>query len=240
MEPLRRSSALSDQVLESVRGAITSGAWAPGEIHSVSEVAQLVGVSRTPAREALLKLADAGLIRFEPNVGFRVQGSSPRTLAEIFHMRILLEGPAVRLTATSPSDATIKQLEEATERMRDAAVSADEPRFMLHDCEFHEVAIGGSGNVRLVAVVRGLRDATMSLGASTVKHSRQLSDILDEHAPILAAIKAKQPDSAEAALVRHLSHTGALLLDRLGHDESLANIPFVAETWPRTADGSEQ
>ncbi len=231
MEPLRRSSTLSRQVLASVRGLITSGQWTAGEIHSVSEVADLFGVSRTPAREALLKLADAGLIRFEPNVGFRVQGSSPKALAEIFHLRILLEAPAVRLTAAAPSEAVLGSLREASELMRVAAEESDEARFMRHDCEFHAAAISGSGNERLAEIVQHLRDATMSLGASTVEHSRTLGDILAEHAPIQAAVEARDPVAAETALVQHLERTGALLLARVGHDGSLGDVPFIAATW---------
>jgi DNA-binding GntR family transcriptional regulator len=218
-------------VLVSVRTLITSGRWAPGEIHSVSEVAGLCGVSRTPAREALLKLADAGLISFEPNVGFRVQGSSPKALAEIFHLRILLEAPAVRLTAVAPSEAVLHRLREASALMQAAAQESDEARFMRHDCEFHAAAISGSGNDRLAETVQQLRDATMALGASTVEHSRTLGDILAEHAPIQAAIEARDPVSAEAALVRHLERTGALLLERVGHAGLLADVPFIAATW---------
>lgn len=219
MDPLIKSSTLADQVLASLRGAIVSGSWSSGALHSVNEVASLLGVSRTPVREALLQLADSGLIAFERNVGFRVLRSTPAQIAEIFHMRLLLEVPAVELAARAPSEATINDLKAATAEMWDAAARDDEPAFMEHDRQFHEVLIAGAGNARLVATVRRLRDATSMLGASTVHHSRSLADVVLEHTPILEAFEIPDPSAAAGALRQHLIHTGTLLLT-VAHEET--------------------
>jgi DNA-binding GntR family transcriptional regulator len=220
MDPVVKFSTLTDQVLISLRGAIVSGSWTAGELHSVKEVAALLGVSRTPVREALLQLADSGLIAFERNVGFRVLRSTPAQIAEIFHLRLLLEVPAIELAARAPDEATVAALRSEISAMWETAAKEDEPGFMKHDRRFHEVAIAGAGNERLVVMVQRLRDATAMLGASTVHRSRELSDIAFEHKPILEAFEQKDPAGAASALRRHLIHTASLLLSSSHAEES--------------------
>jgi DNA-binding GntR family transcriptional regulator len=212
IEPVVKSSTLTEKVLDSIRTAIVSGSWSPGERHSMKEVAAVLDVSRTPVREALLKLADAGLIAFEPNVGFVVLRRTPSQIAEIFHLRLLLEVPAVELTASTNDPRIVSELREEIAQMWAAASVDDAVGFMRHDRRFHDLAVGGAGNTRLVTIVQSLRDATSTLGASTVHRSRSLSDIASEHQPIMDAIENHEPEEAANALRAHLLMTGTLLL----------------------------
>ena len=87
--------SLAEMVFEEVRSAIVTGQLEPGSRHSVVAIADQLGVSRTPVREALLQLASHGMVRFERNRGVLILKMSPQDIREIFEMRIMLEVPSV-------------------------------------------------------------------------------------------------------------------------------------------------
>ncbi|MER7504359.1 GntR family transcriptional regulator [Nonomuraea pusilla] len=212
MQAVDGTSTLTDQVFESVRRAIHSGELRPGQLYSVYQLAAELKVSRTPVREAMLRLAEAGLVRFERSRGFRVLRSDPKEIAEVFHLRLLLEVPAARLAAHRRDPALLQAMRAELEEMREAAAAHDEPRFMRHDAAFHRLLLQGGRNGKLVGIVDNLRDATITLGASTVDRSRSLPDIAREHEPILAALEAGDAEAVAAAMRSHIGHTGELLL----------------------------
>jgi DNA-binding GntR family transcriptional regulator len=203
---------LTDQVVTAIRDAVHAGELQPGQLYSAYQIADLLEVSRAPVREALMKLSEAGMVRMERNRGFRLVVPEPHEIAEIFHLRLLLEVPAARIAAERSSASTLKVLERDLDRMRRAASKHDEETFMSHDRDFHETVLHDTGNARLFRVVTSLRDATRTLGASTVDRSRSLNDIADEHTPILEAIRAGDADAAARAMAGHVVHTGRLLL----------------------------
>jgi DNA-binding GntR family transcriptional regulator len=214
------ATSLTDQVIGAVRDAIHAGELQPGELYSVYQLAERLHTSRTPVREALLRLAEAGMIQFERNRGFRVLRRDAREVAEIFELRMLLEVPAARAAATHADDALLAGLRAELDQMCAAATAGDEARFMSHDRRFHELMLASSGNGTLVGIVSNLRDSTMTLGASTAGASRSLGDIADEHLPILDALAARSPERAADAVAAHLAHTAHLLLTQLGADPS--------------------
>lgn len=213
LAPLTGTSiSLTDQVMAAIRDAVRSGALVPGELYSTYQVADLLGVSRSPVREALVRLADVGMVQLERNRGFRVVLPEPRQIAEIFHLRLLLEVPAARRAAQRPSTGLKAALTRELDEMRAAARAHDERLFMQHDQRLHDLILDVSGNERLTGLIDGLRDVTRLLGASTVDRSRSLADIAAEHEPIVAAVLAGDADGAAAAQHRHITHTGRLLV----------------------------
>jgi DNA-binding GntR family transcriptional regulator len=212
VERVLGTRSLTDQVVEAVRDAIGRGELAAGELYSVYQLADQLEVSRTPVREALLRLAEAGMVRFERNRGFRVLGTSPRELAEVFQLRVLLEAPAAAAAAGRVSAGSLAALEAELTAMRRSADDHDEPTFMDHDRRFHHLVLEAAGNRRLVDTVDRLRFVTVTLGASTVDRSRSLHDIAEEHAPILLALRDGDAQAAATAMRRHLGATGRLLL----------------------------
>jgi DNA-binding GntR family transcriptional regulator len=178
----------------------------------VAEVSNLLGVSRTPAREALLQLAREGLIEFERSVGFRVQRRTFADIAEIFHMRLLLECPAVQTTAAVGDAASIAKMRTALKEMVEAADDGDPDALMAADLRFHEAALEPATNKRLVEAVQRLRDATASLGAPVSREEWSLRDIAEEHRPILQAVEAGDVEAAGLATRRHIAHAAILLL----------------------------
>jgi len=222
MRQLSTATNLTQQVAAAVRDAIGSGELRTGDLYSVQQIADRLDVSRTPVREALLGLADAGLVRFERNRGFRVIRHDPHQIAEIFAMRILLEVPSARVAPATSELATALEAEFAS--MREAAAAHDEPRFMAHDRTFHELVLAGAGNRTLLQTVDGLRDSILAVRASTVDASRSLAQVADEHEPIITAARAGHAAGMARALADHLERTGRLLLA-----QAVAETGIVAE-----------
>ncbi|WP_370467434.1 GntR family transcriptional regulator [Pseudonocardia hydrocarbonoxydans] len=200
------------RVLGALRTAVISGELAPGSLHSVQQLATQLGVSRTPVREALIQLAQQGIVRFERNRGVRVLQTSLHDLEEVFALRLLLEVPATRracalLDATGRRD--LRRIFRAMERAADAD---DEFALWEHDRRFHRAVLEASGNRRLAQYVDGLRDTVLRRGVSTARSSRSLHDIVAEHVVILERIEAGDPDGAAAAMHAHVRHTAELLI----------------------------
>jgi DNA-binding GntR family transcriptional regulator len=213
MEPLAAPAAsLADQVAASIREAVRTGTLQPGRLYSAYQMADRLGVSRSPVREALMRLAEAGLVEFERNRGFRIVMPRPRDIAEVFHLRLLLEVPAARSAAARATGDLAAALRAELDEMGRAAERDDEALFMRHDQRLHDLILGTAGNGRLLALIDRLRDSTRFLGASTVGRSRTLHDIHAEHAPIVEAIAAADAEAAGRAMSRHITHTGRLLV----------------------------
>lgn len=222
-EPLGEPAAsLTGKVMNRVRAAVMSGEMKPGELYSVYQLAETFDVSRSPVRDAMLRLEEAGLVRFERNRGFRVIQPRPEDVAEIFAVRLALEVPSARRAALQSSDKLVVALRQEIAQMLDATTVNDDVRFFQHDQGFHDLIIAASGNQRIREMVNRLRAATRILGASTAGVDRNLADIAHEHEPIVDAISQADGDAAAAAMHGHLSHTGRLLVNqnikRLGLD----------------------
>jgi DNA-binding GntR family transcriptional regulator len=214
-------TTLAAHARAAVLAAISDGSLAPGERYSVAGLAEQLGVSRTPVREALLVLEREGRVRFERNRGVRIIETSAHDLAEAFSLRLLLEVPATQRAATRLSDEALATLAAELKAMAERAAAGDEPRFMDHDQRFHDVILRAAGNQRLAAFVAQLRDAVRGRGASTVGRSRDLGAILAEHEAILAALQARKPKRSARAMREHLHSTGRLLLSQEGADLDL-------------------
>jgi DNA-binding GntR family transcriptional regulator len=205
-------ASLADQAAAAIRQAVRDGMLQPGRLYSAYQIAAFLGVSRSPVREALMRLAEAGMVAFERNRGFRIVRPGPQDIAEVFHLRLLLEVPAARRAAGHSSGELVAELRAELARMRSAAVEHDKSLFMRHDQHLHALIMASAGNARLVSLVDNLRDLTRLLGASTVDRSRDLDDIAEEHVPILDAISAGDVAAAGHAMANHVSHTGTLLV----------------------------
>lgn len=218
-----------EQAVAAVRAAIDDGRMKPGVRYSVYQLAEALGVSRTPVREALLRLEEVGLIKFEARQGFRIQLPRAADIADIFAVRLALELPAVCRAASSPAPALAAALHRERALMLDAARSGGEDVFMRHDLRLHDLILEWAGNQRARSIVRGLRETTRLLGASTAERTRTISDIADEHTPVVEAILADRPDDAVAAMRTHLVNTGRLLVGQALRDEMHPAEPEPAD-----------
>jgi DNA-binding GntR family transcriptional regulator len=175
-------------------------------------LADQLGVSRTPVREALIKLAQQGMVRFERNRGVRVLLTSLHDLEEVFALRLLLEPPAVQRAVTRLDAAHRRELRRTFVQMEKAAKADDEFTMLEHDRRFHRALLEVAGNTRLASFVDGLRDMVLRRGVSTARESRSLDDIVAEHREILELAEAGDAEGAAEAMRVHIRHTAELLI----------------------------
>ena len=213
LEPLAAPQTLAAHTRHAVLAAIADGRLEAGGRYSVAQLAEQLGISRTPVREALLVLEREGRVRFERNKGVRVLETTAVDVAEVFELRLLLEVPA---TARACGIVETGALQAELDGMGEAARAGDEAAFMDRDERFHELILLAAGNRRLAAIVGGLRDTVRGRGASTVGRSRSLDEIQAEHGAILDALRAGDGDRAGAAMRYHLRRTGDLLAAQYG------------------------
>jgi DNA-binding GntR family transcriptional regulator len=195
-----------------VKKAVLERRYEGGTLLTEGELAEAVGVSRTPVREALIVLERQGVVRFERNRGVRVLETTAHDLEEVFALRLLLEVPATRRACPLLGERELAALARELDAMRRFAAEGDEGTFMAHDKRFHELILQTAGNRRLAEIVGQLRDVVRFRGASTVGRSRDLETILTEHVAILDALRARDAGTAARAMREHLVNTGGLLL----------------------------
>lgn len=218
-----RGASLTQQVMDHVRNAIRNRTLRQGEMYSVYQLADQLGVSRAPVREALTRLEEAGLIVFSRNRGFEVTPIDALDVAEIFSLRIALEVPAARRAAGLASAETIAEARDVLAAMRECADEGDEERFFDLDQRFHQTILASGGGRRLNSIVDHLR-LTLRLAQGYTTHGeRSMTEITDEHAPILSALESGDAESAADAMRSHLHSTARVLFEHLRRTDGAAD-----------------
>lgn len=204
--------SLTTRVMNHVRQAVQQGTMVPGQWYSAYRLAEELGVSRSPVRDGLLRLEEAGLITFTRNRGFQIVPADPSVVAELFALRLGIEPPAAFRAASLRTDEHLQHARDVSSRMLAAAHEGDERGFFEHDRELHRLIMVMGNARRATEIVDRIRDHTVLLGHSTAGRSRSLHDILQEHQPILDALERGDGEQAASSMRSHLESTGKLLL----------------------------
>ncbi|MFI5937280.1 GntR family transcriptional regulator [Actinoplanes sp. NPDC051494] len=211
----QEADSLADAVVEAVRTGVAAGELAPGTTYSVYQLADLLGVSRSPVREGLLRLAEAGLVEILRNRGFRVLPPRADDIEEIIGIRLALEAPAARRAAELGTPEQHATISSALGTMAAAAARGDEASFWAADRSLHDLLLRASGRPRTAVIIERLRGTTALLGPPTTASGRTLAEIHAEHEPIVTAVLAHDGPAAEAAMRTHLEATAHLLVANL-------------------------
>lgn len=200
--PIEASSVVS-LVYERIRALILNGDVAPGTRLGQVDLAERLGVSRTPVREALRRLTGEGLVEFRDQRGFRVAALALDAVVRRLEVRVILEPGAARLAAERRTDDDLAALRAAIDRER-AATTAIE----VHDAsrDFHVAVCAASQNHELVLTLEGLwliEVGRRLLARRSAVPAWQEADAA-EHDAILAAIAARDGDRAAALMEEHL------------------------------------
>ena len=204
--PLQKRESLRDSVGNAVRAAIVSGAMRPGEVHSAPAIGNLLGVSPTPVREAMLDLVREGMVEALPNKGYRVTEISDADLDAIAAVRQLLEPPVVgELTSTLPIEE-LPRLRGLAQAIVDAVEREDLVGYIEADRVFHLTLIEHARNPVLNGIVSDLRSRTRLLGLTPLLESGRLPASAAEHHELLDLIEKRDGAAAEALMHRHIAH----------------------------------
>ncbi|WP_449277648.1 GntR family transcriptional regulator [Leucobacter sp. GX24907] len=196
---------LKDSTEAIIRRALLDGTMQPGEIYSANALAAQLGISNSPAREAMVTLVDKGLLELVRNRGFRVIEMSDHDRREVYDLRMLIEVDAVRKVAAHGVDEQQAQdLRDACEAIVTVGESRDSVEYLEADQNFHVGLVSLLGNSRLTSIVENLRDQ------SRINGGYDESDLIDksvlEHRAITEAVIAGDAELAKELMQRHLDY----------------------------------
>jgi DNA-binding GntR family transcriptional regulator len=203
---------VTDWVCEEIRDAIIDVRLRPGEPLREATIATQLGVSKTPIREALARLEQEGLVETTSFKGAVVSGYSPRDLEEIYELRSLLEGAAVRGVAIDASEEARARLTEVVAKSRELRDAGEltELAGLLDD--FDQIIYGQVSNQRIRALIDNLRAHLTRIGKLTEGIPGRVEASVEEHALIVDAIMEHRPEDAERLMRAHI---GSVLSDQL-------------------------
>lgn len=196
-----------------LRSAIQGGQLKPGERLREIELAKQVGLSRTPIREALSRLATEGLVAHDATRGVVVAELDYSMVTELYYMREVLEGTAARLAAQHASEVEISILEDLCQQYE--AAMGDEAALSASNRRFHDTLYRCSHNRYLLNMVTVLHNALSLLGGTTLANHERAEETLREHREVVAAIKTRDADAAEQALRTHIRMAHKVRMQKL-------------------------
>jgi DNA-binding GntR family transcriptional regulator len=208
---------VTDWVYEEVRQAIVELRLKPGAPLREATMAGQLGVSKTPVREALARLEQEGLVETTSFKGAVVSGYSAEDLQEIYELRELLEGAAVRAAATSASDETLARLKALVAESHELGAKRDLLGLAALLGAFDLLIYDQVANERIRALIDNLKAHLARIGRLTEEIPGRVRASVEEHAAIVDAIVARDPDEAERAM---RSHIRSVLADQLGAAEA--------------------
>ena len=216
-----RDTSLAKLVRDEILGRIMRGELAPGSRINEPDVAERLGVSRVPVREALRGLSAEGLVTLLPHRGATVVEVTPQTVAELVEVRALLEGLNARLAAQRHDPEIVAQLKDTLARGNEAATIGTAEELARLNAEFHERLAEASRNAVLSDVMRGLRERT-SIAFAINGRARARED-WEEHAAILAAVIAGDAELAALLANRHVQNAAAAFARQHAENEQAAD-----------------
>jgi DNA-binding GntR family transcriptional regulator len=216
---------LREVVFESVRGAIISGVLKPGERLMEVQLAEKLGVSRTPIREAIRKLELEGLVIMIPRKGAYVADLSLKDITDALEIRAALEGLAAGLAAMRITDEEIEGLEMNAVQFHKAVEADDFDSIVQKDIEFHERIFRATRNEKLMQITNNLREQVQRFRLMYINKSNKSKDLVKEHYEISEAISKRDIDAAEKYAKKHIEnaekHILMMIANKKGGSEEL-------------------
>ncbi|MFI1014619.1 GntR family transcriptional regulator [Streptomyces sp. NPDC020965] len=194
----------AERVYAHVKQAVLDRRYEGGTLLTEGELADAVGVSRTPVREALLKLEVEGLIKLYPKKGALVLAVSAQEIADVVETRLLVEEHAAR-KAVPASPLLIARLEDLLEQQKRQGEAGDLAAVAVTDRAFHAEIVRSGGNEILSRLYDQLRDRQLRMGVAIMHaHPDRIAKNVVEHSEILQALRAGDADLAAALVHRHV------------------------------------
>ena len=210
---------LRDVVFQTLRNAILKGELKPGERLMEIQLAQKLGVSRTPVREALRKLELEGLVIMIPRRGAIVADITIQDLNDVLEVRLGLEELAVRFACERITDEEIKALglavKEFEKKMSNNELSAQAEA----DVKFHEIIYGATHNRRLIQIINNIREQMYRYRIEYLKDVESRKTLVKEHYEICDALKRRDAESAVEKMCIHIRNQQEAILRSLEREQ---------------------
>ena len=195
---------LRDVVFNTLRQAIITGEFAPGERLMEISLANRLGVSRTPVREAIRKLELEGLVIMIPRKGAQVARITEKNLRDVIEIRTVLEEFAAVLACERIDQSGLHDLRQAHEDLIRSVENGDILDIVDKDETFHDTIFRATNNDRLISIINNLREQFYRYRMEYVKDIRQRSNLVEEHRELLDAISSRDSIKAKELMKTHL------------------------------------
>ncbi|GAA4918823.1 GntR family transcriptional regulator [Nesterenkonia rhizosphaerae] len=242
LDTIQQYRSLRSTVTEALRTAIIVGDLEEGELYSAPALAEPLGVSATPVREAMMDLTNDGLVVPVKNKGFRVTEMTPEDLRETTAVRQLLEAPAVRALTGRLPEAAFPELRAKAEEISAAAAEGDLRTYLAEDRAFHAAILQYTGNTRLVDLCTRLRGQTRLKALRSLVDEGRLVESAHEHITLLDRMQAGDAEGAYEVIMHHLGHASQLWAQGTEGTEASDAVevtPLLVRDLPNRAEDTE-
>lgn len=209
---------LRELVLDAIREAIINGSLKPRERLMEIQLAEELGVSRTPIREALRKLELEGFIVMLPRKGAYVADVSFKDIADVFEIRAALESLAAGLAAERITDEELEEMERHLVEKADAIARHDMPQLIEVDTRFHELVYRASRNDRLSIIINNLREQIQRYRSTSLAYPGRMKQSLEEHRAIVEAIQSRDSQLARQLALEHIENAESSMIEAIKKD----------------------
>ena len=221
IEPLHKINkpeSLAKIAYDALRYSILSFKLKQSTVYNEMSISQELGLSRTPVREALLRLSSEGLITFLPRKGFIVTSYTQKEVEEIFELRLILESVVIKKIVSKISQKNIEKLREYIELQRQAAAKNDYHSFMLSDRAFHKTFFELAGNFKLTEIMDNFQDICHMIGVCYLKVDGLYERAINDHEAVLQSLETGDPDRAETAIADHINQVKTAVIETITSD----------------------
>ena len=210
---------LRDVVFENLREAILEGRLKPGQRLMEVQLAEQLGVSRTPVREAIRKLELEGLVIMLPRKGAYVANMSLKDVIDVLEVRASLEGLAASLAAQRMNADDIKKLEKIAKEYEKSIKDSDLETSLIKDVEFHECIFKAANNKKLTQVINSLWEQVYRFRVTYISDYDSSLSIISEHKLILDAIKKGDIELAKKYATEHIEKAEQFMIEKANNKE---------------------
>ncbi len=197
---------LRDVVFNTLRQAILTGELKPGERLMEIHLANRLGVSRTPIREAIRKLELEGLVTMIPRRGAEVSQITEKSMNDVLEVRLALDALCVELACDRISDEELENLKKACISFEQAVKTKDAKRIAQADVALHDIIVQATGNQRLIQLINNLSEQMYRYRFEYIKDFTQHERLVEEHRIIYESIVQKDKETASAAAKMHIDN----------------------------------
>jgi len=213
------SLPLRESVFLTLREAILKGYFKPGDRLMEVDLANELGVSRTPVREAIRKLELEGLVDMRPKRGAKVSSITLEDLNDVMEIRRHLEKLVVELSCVKATEEDVKEMEKCQQAFVEAVKSRDSTKIAEADVAFHDVIYKSTYNKRLIQILNNLHEQMYRYRLEYIKDEMKRTTLVEEHNRLITAIKEHDIDNAKCIIIRHVDNQHDTIVKNMSKEE---------------------
>lgn len=214
---------LRDVVFNTLRQAILTGELKPGERLMEIHLANKLGVSRTPIREAIRKLELEGLVIMIPRRGAEVAQITEKSMKDVLEVRKALDVFSVELACERITKEELVRLKEACDRFEEATKTKDTKIIAQADVALHDIIVEATGNKRLMQLVNNLAEQMYRYRFEYIRDVKGHEKLVEEHRVIYESIRRKDPETAAEAVKKHIDNQEKSIMEQLRKEKRNAD-----------------